>query len=199
MTPDEKSKNQFFWIMNEILENKNFFQFHEPSNEIPTYERQHAILLSLKRAGAIELGKETEREVFEGIDHKKYPLSVEIKILQPRFDELHKEYTPTVKTVTGKIKIIFSNTEGVSRADGKGEVYEIRGNRKDILFSLAEGPAGSKAIGNETGYDTQTISREIKEINEMFRKKTGIASNIIERTGTAGYHLNSADFVIEIV
>lgn len=201
------------WVLAEIrrqnsingkLKEIGYFEFEEGPN-IPSPTQQETIATGyLQRKGVLVVIKKTTRQAFVkheyGGDLMAIDDGIEIEINVAKFEELEASLAQKIPPRDGsqRVHLLASERNGISRKDGRGEQYEIRGNRKMIFFLLIKGgPIKSSVFQKKFNYMSSRVTGEINKINETFRKKLSLADPIIERSASSGYSINTKIFDIE--
>jgi len=97
----------------------------------------------------------------------------------------------------GKKIIVIDPRRGIYDAKNHKLIYEIRGKRLKIVEYLLEKNASLNDLVGHTGQSPIVISRAIKKINEIFRKKLKIKIDLIIHSKTSGYKLNREQLIIK--
>lgn len=215
MTRAEKMDHDIAWILAEIrhqnstdekLCESGYFEFEEEGSGIPSRTRQASLVEGyLQRAGVLKVIKKATRQAFVkheyGSDLMTVDdgLEIEIDILKFKEMEASLKQRGHEATTHRRVFIVMSDRDGISRVDESGQRYEIRGNRKEILFKIAkEGPIRSLVFQRKFGYTTSRVTGEIDRINDTFRKKLCLADPIVEHSTSSGYSINTKVFDIEL-
>ena len=202
MRASEKNSLEIAWMLGEIRrqsggDSEIFFELHYPDSKIPSHEKQRLILKKIEKEGGIKIKSGTltpSERIIENILNEA--ASIELDIFWERFVELEKEYPEPKTNLTEKPRIVINRIKGIYRDDKKGKAYEISGARKEIVFLLAKHPLSKTKLEETT--ELKDLYGDIREINEKFRKFSGFSNDLILRSDSSGYRLNSEDFVIEM-
>jgi len=107
--------------------------------------------------------------------------------------ELNKK---TLSTSNEKTLMYFSSSKGFY--DSNGLEYSIRKNRSKLITYLKDGKKDGKFLTEIWGHNSlQQLSKDISEINKLFKKKLKRKENIIINNPTGGYQLNTKIYLIE--
>lgn len=89
-----------------------------------------------------------------------------------------------------KILICISEKKGIFRVDMPNIRYEIRGKRLDIVTTIHS--YQQPEVNNPE--QKANLSRDIKDINDIFIKKLEVNTILIDHSDTIGYFLNRDDY-----
>lgn len=93
-----------------------------------------------------------------------------------------------------KVVICFDSAFGIYRCDERKLSYPITKRRlKYFLFLRQKGTARFDDIAEEFNVKQTSFSKEIGEINTLFKKRLKLSQDLIVH-GVAGYQLNTSDF-----
>ena len=227
MTPREKERSQFAWLLNEIrkknaaLENpaKARFEFHLPDGEVPTYAEQEVLLSRVEQMGGIKIGEMRGRMSIEAIPGEvtaagrsedeyvpmEVPGSLRLEILQPRFNELCEQYEVDRNEawLVSKITVYVSGRDGL-HIEQKGEkrTYPLEGKRLKLFrYFLKSGRnrVKLKTLVKELAQSESSVSRAIGEVNRIGRERFKVTDDLIEHPEGRGYVLNRSKFHFEMV
>lgn len=120
---------------------------------------------------------------------------------ETKLKELFKiaDERPHLLNSHNKESIYLSKQKGVCRKDcGDEKCYPIKAGRWKLLYSLRDGLKSGEFLSTtiwKHGRVTQ-VSKDIREVNKLFKKILNVKSNLIVRLETNGYRLNEEVFEI---
>lgn len=117
-------------------------------------------------------------------------------------DKIKQDYKSKNKTTTEKKKVFISKKDGIYiNQNSKKPNYPIKGEKRPkIISTINDSKKDANILCKTITYKTKSLlSKEIKEINNNFKKKLKQENNLIIRLETGGYQLNSEKYKIEFL
>jgi len=105
------------------------------------------------------------------------------------------------KNKVKKEQIFISKEIGIYKEqNGKKLNYPIKGERANLLRRLKDGKKDGKLLAELSGHkNLQQLSKDINDINRIFKKKLKLRSEIIIHVETGGYRLNKEKYKIKFI
>ncbi len=99
-----------------------------------------------------------------------------------------------------KKQIFISDESGIYTQNGSKKLsYPISGKRAQLVRLLKNGRKSGPKLAEDLDQSIQVVSKEIENINETFKGKLEVDSDLITPIDTGGYHLNQERYEIEFV
>jgi len=99
-----------------------------------------------------------------------------------------------------KKEICISIDDGVYKLKGGKKInYPISGKRAKLINHLKDGKKDGNLLCRLFDWDLSQLSKEIKQINELFKDKLDLKDDLIIHIDTGGYALNKDVYLIKFI
>ena len=163
-------------------------------------------LVALEKQGLLKIIKISIISDDESLQKRSDDYKIKIIISQNLISRLKSEEKNNLiklpkKEKPIKKKVFISRINGIyCNETSKKPNYPIKGKKRlKIIYNLKDGRKDANILCNIICYTTkQSLSKEIKQINNNFQNKLKLKNNLIVHIQTGGYNLNKEKYDIKI-